>query len=210
MKRFGAIAVFAMALMAAARTANAQSIGIPYMPVETGTGIFLSADYADQDIGTAYGISGGVGLGRFGIMASVGTLDAGATLGDVTSYGARVGMRLFGGGLSPIAVGAQLGAISTQDISPTGGSQTMILPAAFVRAGLPLFPVKGFGQVYYVTGSDLASSQEEVRFTIGANLNLLLGFGLHAAYDWGDSSDGWGIGAHFTFKLPGVPVVPGV
>ena len=209
MKRFGAIAVSAIALMAAAGTANAQSLGIPYMPVETGAGIYLAADYADMGA-TAYGASAGLGLGRFGFSVSAGTVDAGGTLGDVTSFGGRLGMRLFGGGLSPIAVGAQLGAISTQDISPTGGSQTMILPAAFVRAGLPLFPIKGFGQVYYVTGSDLAADQEEVRFTIGANLNLLLGFGLHAAYDWGDSFDGWGIGAHFTFRLPGVPLVPGV
>ena len=209
MNRFGAIAVSAIALMAAARTGQAQSLGIPQRPVSTGAGIYLEADYADMGNST-YGLSGGLGIGRFGFMASYGVIDAGGTLGDVASYGGRVGMRLFGGGLSPVTVGAQVGAISTEDISPTGGSQTRILPGAFVKAGLPLLPLKGFGQVYYVTGSDLASSEEEVRFTIGANLNLLLGFGLHAAYDWGDSSDGWGIGAHFTFRLPGVPVVPGV
>ena len=208
MKRFGAIAVSAVAVMAAAGTAHAQSFGIPQRPVETGAGIYLEADYADMG-NTAYGASGGVGLGRFGIMASVGVVDAGGTTGDVTSYGGRIGMRLFGGGLSPVSFGAQVGITAMEDIAGTT-SPTIITPTAFVKVSPPLFPIKPFGQVYYVTGSDLAADQEEVRFTIGANLNLLLGFGLHAAYDWGDSSDGWGIGAHFTFRLPGVPVVPGV
>jgi hypothetical protein len=45
----------------------------------------------------------------------------------------------------------------------------------------------------------------EFRATIGADFNLLLGLGFHAAYDIGTASGSgktWGVGAHFNFRLP--------
>jgi hypothetical protein len=200
MTRIGAIAVAAVALTAAAPRAEAQLIGIPNYPVETGTAIHVQADYAKPESGgSAYGVMGGVGFSRWGLQAAVGGVDAGGN--SEVSYGAAVGMRLFGGGLNPLSVGAQVGA--SQVNFPIAGKTTVIWPGAYIKFSPPLFPIKPFGQAYYQTGN--GGVKDEVRFMAGANLSLLLGFGFHAAYDWGDSGHTWGVGAHFTFRLPGVP-----
>jgi len=216
MKRFGQAAVAAVALMATARVASAQLSGIPYAPVEVGTGISVAVDYAkpssDLGGGTAYGLTGGVGFGRFGLSASFGAQDPSA-FSKSTSVGGRIGMRLFGGGLNPLSVGLQVGGSSTQNIgvNSTGGATTAtyVAPGAWAKVNLPL--IKPWGQVYYTTGNNRPSwSKDEVRFAVGVNFNLLLGLGVHGAYDWGNTGGGWGIGAHFNFRLPGVPLVPGV
>ena len=209
MKRMGQVAVAAVALVASAKVAAAQLPGIPYSPVETGTGISVAADYGDpQGTGKAYGLTAGIGFSRFGLSVSAGALDSGGVIGSATSFGGRLGMKLLGGGLNPISVGAQVGANSTEAIA--GGSRTtVIMPGIWVRVSPPLFPLKPWGQVYYATGNN--SFVDEVRFSVGANFNLLFGLGVHAGYDWGNKGGkGWGVGAHFNFRLPGVPMVPGV
>jgi len=205
MKRIGHIAVAAVALMATARVVVAQLPGIPYMPVETGLGASVAADYGDPQGATkAYGLTGGVGFSRFGISASVGSLNGAGT--SVTTVGGRLGMKLLGGGLNPISIGAQVGFRSA---SIAGTRPTTIMPAAFVKLSPPLFPLKPFGVVYYTAGN--SSVIKEARFTVGANFNLLFGLGIHGGYDWGDKGPkGWGVGAHLNFRLPGVPMVPGV
>lgn len=218
MKRrsLGAVAGTAIALVATVRTAAAQLPGIPYGPVETGLGISVAADYGKPDNasggGTAYGLTGGIGFSRFGLSASVGAINpAGNALGSTTSFGGRFGMKLIGGGLNPISLGLQIGGSSTSDIGTGGNNRTTIQPGAWVKVSPPLLPLKPWGQVYYLAGSNLP--KKEVRFTVGANFNLLLGLGIHGAYDWGqDTGKFWGIGAHFTFRVPGlgVPGVPGM
>jgi hypothetical protein len=67
---------------------------------------------------------------------------------------------------------------------------------------VPLFPLKPFAVGYYVLGSKVT---KEFRATIGADFNLLLGLGVHAAYDLGTgspTSNVWGVGAHFNFRMP--------
>ena len=213
MKRIGSVAVAAVLLTATARMAAAQLPGYPYQPVETGTGISVAADYGrpEGSGASAYGLTGGLGVSNFGISASVGAVKAGNGLPSQTSIGGRLGMKLFGGGLNPITIGVQVGAASVKDLSGlTTTRTTMVLPAAFVRVSPPLFPLKPWGTVSYVTGSNVG--KKEVRFTVGANFNLLLGLGVHGGYDWGDSGHTWGVGAHFTFHVPGlgVPGVPGM
>lgn len=210
MKRIGQVAVAAVALVATARVASAQLPGIPFSPVETGTGISVAADYGDpQGTGKAYGLTGGVGFSRFGISASAGAFDLGGIIGSSTSIGGRVGMKLLGGGLNPISIGVQVGASSTANIGTSGNRQTVIMPGLFLKVSPPLLPLKPWGLVYYRAGTNLPV--KEARFAVGANFNLLFGFGVHGAYDWGNKGGkGWGVGVHFNFRLPGVPMVPGV
>ncbi|HEY2806435.1 MAG TPA: hypothetical protein VGI92_11320 [Gemmatimonadales bacterium] len=209
MKRFGSLAVAAALVAVSASQAWAQLPGIPYQPVETGTGISIAADYGKptaSNSGSAYGLTGGLGLGRFGFSASVGAVKPTGASAQ-TSFGGRIGIKLFGGGLVPLSVGAQVGASSTKYTS-IGGSvtQTVVLPALYVKISPPLFPLKPFGVAYYQTGNN--GLKKEARFTVGANFNLLLGLGLHAGYDFGSSGNAWGVGAHFTFRVPGLPGVP--
>ncbi len=210
MKRLASLAVVA-ALTAAGSRAMAQLPGIPYQPVETGTGISIAADYGKPDNksggGSAYGLTGGLGLGRFGVSASVGAVKP-SGFSSQTSFGGRLGLKLVGGGLVPLQIGVQVGASSTKYSSPLAPSvtQTLLLPGAYVKISPPLFPLKPFGMVYYQTGNNGIS--KEARFTVGTNFNLLLGLGLHAAYDTGKSGSAWGVGAHFNFRVPGLPGVP--
>lgn len=214
MKRIGSVAVAAVLLSAMARTAAAQLPGIPVGPVETGTGISVAADYAkpsnDLGGGSAYGLTGGLGISNFGISASVGAWKP-SGFSAQTSFGGRLGMKLFGGGLNPLTIGVQVGGSSVKISGPlTSVTQTRILPGAFVRVSPPLFPLKPYGVAYYQTGNN--GIAKEARFTVGANFNLLLGLGVHGAYDWGNSGATWGVGAHFNFHVPGlgVPGVPGM
>lgn len=223
MKRFGQVAVAAAALVATARVASAQLPGIPYAPVETGLGVSVSADAGKPNTkaggGTAFGASVGIGFSRFGISAAAGTRNpsgSGLGLNSSASVGGRIGMKLIGGGLNPISLGVQVGGSTTGDIGGTALNRarlTTIMPGAWVKVSPPLFPFKPWGQVYYLTGSNLPAGTKEARFAVGLNLNLLFGLGVHAAYDWGKTGGSTvGVGAHLNFRVPslGVPGVPGV
>ena len=213
MKRFAAVAMAAVALAAATSKASAQLPGIPYGPVETGTGISIAADYGKPNDkaggGSAYGLTGGIGFSNFGLSASIGAWKPTGITSAQTTLGGRLGMKLFGGGLNPLTVGAEVGASSVR-FAGGGGRVTAFMPGAFVKVSPPLFPLKPWGQVYYTLGN--SNVTKEVRFAVGANFNLLLGLGLHAGYDFGDSGSTFGLGAHFSFHVPGlgVPGVPGM
>jgi hypothetical protein len=184
------------------------------MPVETGTGVSVAADYGKPGDslggGSAYALTGGIGFSRFGASVSVGGWKPDGFSSADVGYGGRVGLKLFGGGLNPLTVGAQVSATSiAQDFGGVIGSvrSTAIMPGAWVRVSPPLFPLKPFAQAYYVTGDNV---EKEPRFTVGANFNFILGLGVHAAYDWGDSGGILGVGAHLNLRLPGMPGVPGM
>jgi len=202
MRRIGSAVAVALVLVGAAvRPATAQILNaVPLGVVPTGTGIMVGVDYGKPEgDGSAYGLTGGLALSRIGAQVSVGTLDPGAA-SNATSFGGQVGMRLFGGGLNPVAIGVQ-GGIQSFEIS---GSTVKAFPVgATVRISPPLFPLKPWGVAYYNLSSD-SGVQNEARISVGADFNLILGLGVHAAYDWGDSGSAWGIGAHFKFSVPGM------
>jgi len=202
MKRISVAALGALVALGAA-TAHAQVLGIPFYPTPTGTGLSAAADYGDPDgAGKSIALTGGLGLGRLGFTATVGTFDPGGTLDREVLLGATAGMHLFGGGLNPVSIGAQAGVGRTEvatGVGTTTATSTAIPVGVNVRLSPPLFPLKPFGVAYYRFGDNV---KEEARITVGANFNLLLGLGFHAAYDWGDSASQWGVGAHFNFRLP--------
>lgn len=201
MRRIRSVAAVALVLLGAAvRPAAAQILsGVPLGVAPSGTGIVLGLDYGSPEGGAAaYGLTGGIGFSRFGVAASVGSLDP-DNLENATNYGAMAGMRLFGGGLNPLQIGAQAGVLS-MDLS--GSNLTAYNVGANVRFNPPLFPLKPWGVVYYAMGDD--NVDDEARISVGVDFNLVLGLGVHAAYDWGDSGSTWGIGAHFKFGVPGM------
>jgi hypothetical protein len=219
MNRYARIALAAaVAAAGTAHAASAQLPVIPYGPVNTGLGINVSADYAKPTgsgaTGSAWGLSAGLGLSRLGISASFGGLTGGGT--NLTTFGGMAGLKLFGGGLTPVEIGAQVGAnvIGSYTVGVTTvSSTTNILPGAWVKINPPLFPLKPWVQVYDLISNQpftASGGKSEVRFAVGANFNLLLGLGVHAGYDFGSgtgSAKSWGIGAHMNFRVPslGVP-----
>jgi hypothetical protein len=197
------VALVAFLTAISAGTALAQLPGIPYYPTPTGTGVSAAADYGNPEgPGSAVAVTGGLGVSRLGFTASVGRLSPGGNVDAEVMIGGTAALHLVGGGLNPLSIGAQVGASSIASFTPGGSRTTAIMPALQVRLSPPLFPLKPFAVGYYVLGDNV---EEEVGVTVGANFNLLLGLGLHAAYDWRDSGTSWGVGAHFNFRLPGLP-----
>ncbi len=194
------VVAVAAALVLAAQAVQAQVYGVPFYPTPTGTGASASADYGKPEDGSAVALTGGLGLPRLGVTATVGRYSISGT--EEMSFGGSAALRLFGGGLMPVSVQAQAG-FGTIDLGGTTGRVTNIPVGLAVRVSPPLFPLKPFAVAYYTLGDGV---EEELRVNVGANFNLLLGLGFHAAYDWGDSGSTFGLGAHFNFRLP-VPVM---
>ena len=192
----------AVVLTLTAQVARAQIQGLPFYPTPTGIGVMVSADYANPDgPGTVTAIRGGAGFGPFGATAVLGRVSNGST---ENAYGATAAMKLFGGGLTPITIGAQVGLGQVKYSYATGSTTVTYMPVGVTaRVSIPLFPLKPFAVGYYTLGNNIGD--KEVRVTAGADMNFLLGLGVHAAYDYGDSGNTWAVGAHFNFRLP-VPV----
>ncbi len=214
MRRIGVLVVVgAVAAAAAGTDAAAQVLGIPYYPTPTGTGVSVAADYGNPEgAGQSIALTAGLGISRLGFTATVGTNDPGGALDREVLYGATAAMKLFGGGLNPVTIGVQAGLGRTEVLRPIAGNPTRTVAltnipvGATVRVSPPLFPLKPFAVAYYTFGD----FDEEFRVTVGANFNLILGLGVHGAYDWGDSGSTWGVGAHINLRLPGLPGVPGM
>ena len=216
MKRLGwKVLAAAATVPLTVQVASAQLPGIPYGPVNTGLGINVAADYGKPTSGggSAWGLTGGLGVSNLGISASYGSWSP-PVGSSQSAFAGMIGMKLFGGGLTPVTIGAQVGG---SYMSVSGTSTAIVMPAAWVKVSPPLFPLKPWGQVYDAISNqaNATGSKSEVRYAIGANFNLLLGFGVHAAYDASTKSGGanfWGVGVHMNFRVPslGVPGVPGI
>ena len=194
-KLFAAAAV----LLLGAQAARAQVAGLPFYPTPTGMGVMASAEFANPDgPGTVVALRGGAGFGPLGATALVGQFRV--TGGNQNVFGATAAMKVFGGGLVPVTISGQVGFGMTK----VGSTTVTAVPAGVaVRASVPLFPIKPFAVGYYMMGN--SSVKKEFRATIGADFNLLLGLGVHAAYDLGtgtNSGKTWAVGAHFNFRLP--------
>jgi hypothetical protein len=164
----------------------------------------ISADYADPDwAGKLLALRAGAGFGPFGATVVIGQHKA-SGFSAQTVYGGSVAMKLFGGGLVPVSISAQAGVGQLKISTPLGSTTVTSMPVgAAVRASIPLFPLKPFAVGYYILGNSQVT--KEFRATIGADFNLLLGVGAHAAYDIGTASGSgktWAVGAHFNFRLP--------
>lgn len=191
--------IFAAALLLGmvGQAARAQIPGLPFYPTPTGLGVMVSADYADPGNSTAlYAVRGGIGFANLGVTAVLGSYKI-SGLSAEAMYGATAAMKLFGGGMLPISIAAQAGV---GQVKILGSTTTYVPVGAAARLNVPLFPLKPFAVGYYTLGS--SGVENEVRVTVGADFNVLMGLGVHAAYDMGKDVNTWGVGAHLNFRLP--------
>ena len=184
--------IFAAALLMGmvGQAARAQIPGLPFYPTPTGLGVMVSADYADPGNSTSlYAVRGGIGFGPFGATAVVGAYKV-SSFSAKTMYGGTAAMKLFGGGMLPVSLAAQVGVGQVK--YPVSGTTTTYVPVGVAaRLTVPLFPLKPFAVGYYTLGS--SDVQNEVRVTLGADFNVLMGLGVHAAYDMGKDVNTWGV-----------------
>jgi hypothetical protein len=211
-----------LTVASAPRIAAAQVHGIPVYNggIPTGIGVYADVGFPNTDAGKgrALALTGRAGLGPFGATAILSTFNPEGPGDSELSVGGTLNYKIFGGPLIPLSVTLQAGI---------GYSK----PEGSFLPGVPgdsevdefRFPI-GVGLALTIPNPALAikpwiaprvdivrvESETESNFGIGAGLelNTLSGFGVHAAYDrvFFDGGDPgvFGIGAHYTFRVPGL------
>jgi hypothetical protein len=215
--------VVAAALAGGAAPVEAQVRGIPVYNAGVPRGIGLYGDVGFPNDaaggGTAYAVTGRAGFGPFGATAMLSTYNPGGPTNSDLSVGATLNYRVFGGPLVPLAVTLQggigyakpdVGTLPDLDITelrfPLGVGFALTIPNPVLAIKPWLAPrldiVRRSG-----VGVD-AQTDSEFGLSGGIELNTLGGFGLHAAYDAifaeGGTPGIFGVGAHYTFRVPGL------
>jgi hypothetical protein len=216
----GAI-VAAAALAAGAGSAEAQVRGIPVYNagVPRGIGVYGDVGFSNDEAGggTAYAVTGRGGFGPFGATAMLSSYNPDGPAGSDLSVGATANYRVFGGPLVPLAVTLQGGIgyakpengvlpDQTELRFPIGVGFALTIPNPVLAIKPWLAPrldiVRRSGD-----GFD-AQTDSEFGLSGGLELNTLGGFGIHATYDAifaeGGTPGVFGIGAHDTFRVPGL------
>jgi hypothetical protein len=204
-----------------ARSAQAQVRGIPVYNSGVASGIALYGDVgfpnSDAGKGTAYALTGRAGFGPFGATAIFSSFNPDGPASSDLSVGATLNYKLFGGPLIPLSLTLQggigyskpdTGLLPGQDTElrfPVGLGFALTIPNPALAIRPWIAP-----RVDIVKSSGGGLSNTETNFGLGGGLelNLLNGFGLHAAYDrvfldGGDPST-FGLGAHYAFRIPGL------
>ncbi len=186
---------------------------------------------------TAFAARAYVGGGPITIGAGVGTSrlkpSFGASRETELQYMGTLGLRVFGGPLLPVSIGIQggVGYINTEIPSGTGvvDSTTLSIPIG-IGIGFSA-PTPGFSfdpwiaprvSISRVEIGTTSNTQAGFGVSGGVNLAFVMGLGLHVGFDWTKlprktsglnlaevSPATIGVGVHYTFGPPGIPVVPG-
>jgi hypothetical protein len=229
MRRSNRATIIAVAAILAALPAAAQVPGLPVynQGVPRGIGLYGDIGFPNDDAGggTAYGVTGRAGFGFVGVTAIVSSYNPDGPADGKVSVGATGNLRLFGGPLVPLTVTLQAGAgyAKPDDSLLPSGSEIKqyrfpiglgfaltipnpvlaIRPWLAPRVDIVRTDIEGGGGL-----PDTYTTDTNFGLSGGIELNLLNGFGLHAAYDrvFGDGTHPsvFGVGAHYNFRVPGL------
>ena len=215
------MAVGALSLVVGPSRANAQVRGIPVYNSGISSGIALYGDVgfsnADAGKGKALAISGRAGFGPLGLSAILSTFNPDGPAGSDVSVGGTLNYKIFGGPLIPLSATLQGGiGYSKPDTGLLPGNDTELRFPVGLGVALtipnPALAIRPWiaPRLDIIRSSGGGVSHTETDFGLGGGLelNLLNGFGFHAAYDrvftdGGDPSV-FGIGAHYAFRIPGL------
>ncbi|MBA3894280.1 MAG: hypothetical protein H0X69_11410 [Gemmatimonadales bacterium] len=218
----GAI-LLAAVLGGRAASLEAQVRGIPVYNagVPRGVGVYADVGFPNDEAGggTAYAVTGRGGFGPFGATAMLSSYNPDGPGDADLSVGATLNYRVFGGPLVPLAVTLQggigyakpdVGALPDDDVTelrfPVGVGLALTIPNPVLAIRPWLAPRLDIVRV----SADGAEAQTDSEFALsgGIELNTLGGFGLHATYDAifaeGGTPGVFGVGAHYTFRVPGL------
>jgi hypothetical protein len=215
------VAALLLALLAGGPKASAQVRGIPVYNngIPSGIAIYGDVGFPDENAGkgTAYAVSGRFGFGVFGATAMLATFNPDGPGENDVAVGATLNLRVFGGPLTPLLINLQGGiGYSKPDVGllpgdedelrfPVGLGFALIIP----NPALAIQPwIAPRLDIVRLSGDGLSNTETNFGLGGGVELNLLNGFGLHAAYDrvfleGGDPSV-FGLGAHYAFRVPGL------
>jgi hypothetical protein len=221
--RYTVHAVTVLALALGASPAWAQNPGLPVYNQGVPRGIGLYGDLgfpnAAAGKGTAYGATARAGFGPFGATATLSALNPKGPAGSDVSVGGTLNYKLIGGPLVPLSVTLQGGVsyakpgdgfLPGQDITsyrfPVGLGFALVIPNPALSIHPWLAPRV---DIAYQKAGDASNTDTNFGLSGGLELNLLNGFGIHAAYDRVFAKDvadpaTFGIGAHYAFRVPGL------
>jgi hypothetical protein len=250
MKRFtmfGAALTLGLALVAGPVVAQMNAIPVYHNP-KGGSGLLLAADFGkgvndESGKNTAFAFRTGFGVGPVTFGASIGTvnpLPEGATeRQNEVQWMANMGLRLFGGGLMPVALSLQggVGVLNIDRSGAAGGDAKIVNVPVGLGLGFNV-PAPTFNfepwvatRIQYTRNEISAVSANQVGWGVSAGMefSFLIGLGLHIGFDWETNPfevlEGLtedipkttpfviGIGLNYRISipgLPGVPIVPGV
>jgi hypothetical protein len=216
-----AVGGLAFGLALAPARAGAQVRGIPVYNSGVASGIALYGDVgfsnANAGKGTALAVTGRAGFGPLGVSAILSTFNPDGPAGSKVSVGGTLNYKVFGGPLIPLSATLQGGiGYSKPDTGLLPGQNTELRFPVGLGVALtipnPALAIKPWiaPRLDIIRSSGGGSSNTKTNFGLGGGLelNLLNGFGLHAAYDrvFTDGADPsvFGIGAHYAFRIPGL------
>ena len=217
----GAVAL-AAALVGGASSAGAQVRGIPVYNagVPRGIGVYGDVGFPNDEAGggTGYAVTGRAGFGLFGASAMLSSYNPDGAGDSDLSVGATLNYRIFGGPLVPLAVALQGGIgyakpddgalpdLDSQLRFPIGVGFALTIPNPVLAIKPWLAPRIDIVRTSF-DGAD-AETDSDFALSGGLELNTLGGFGLHATYDAifadGGTPGVFGVGAHYTFRVPGL------
>ena len=212
-----------LALALGASPARAQNPGLPVYNFGVPRGIAVYGDLGFPNdaagSGTVYGVTGRAGLGKFGVTATLSSLNQDGPGGGDVSVGGTLNYRLLGGPLVPLTVTAQAGVsyfkpgegfLPDEETSayhfPIGIGFALVIPNPALSIHPWLAPRV---DVAYAKAGGRSDTQTNFGLSGGIELNMLNGFGVHAAYDRVFASDvadpgTFGVGVHYGFRVPGL------
>jgi hypothetical protein len=191
-------------------------VGVP-----RGIGVYGDVGFPNDKAGggTAYAVTGRAGFGPFGATAILSSYNPDGPGDSDLSVGATLNYRVFGGPLVPLAVTLQggigyakpeVGTLPNDNVTelrfPVGVGFTLTIPNPVLAIKPWLAPRLDVVRV----SADGVDAQTDTEFALsgGIELNTLGGFGLHATYDAifaeGGTPGVFGVGAHYTFRVPGL------
>jgi len=188
--------------------------------IPSGIGVYADVGFPNTDAGKgmALALSGRAGFGAFGATAILSTFDPEGSGDSELSVGATLNYRVFGGPLVPLSITLQSGIgyskpeagfLPDEDIDelrfPVGVGFALTIP----NPALAIKPwIAPRVDIVRRDGSSLSATESNFGLGAGLEFNLLSGLGIHAAYDRvfldGSDPDVFGVGAHYTFRLPGL------
>ncbi len=219
------VIVAAAVLAGRAAPADAQVRGIPVYNagVPRGIGLYGDVGFPNDEAGggTGYAVTGRAGFAAFGASAILSSYNPEGPGDSKVSVGGTLNYRVFGGPLVPFAVTLQAGiGYATRDQLLPNDDILDVTDLRFpigVGLGLtipnPVLAIKPWlaPRLDIVrTSADGFDAETNTEFALsgGLELNTLGGFGVHAAYDAifadGGTPGVFGIGAHYTFRVPGL------
>jgi hypothetical protein len=214
-------AALAIALLTASTRMEAQVRGIPVYNSGIASGIALYGDIGFPNSGagkgTALALTGRAGFGPLGATAILSTFNPDGPASSDLSVGATLNYKVFGGPLIPLSVTLQSGiGYAKPDVGLLPGDETELRFPIGLGFGLtipnPALAIRPWiaprVDIVRLSGGGLSNTETNFGLGGGVELNLLNGFGLHAAYDrvftdGGDPSV-FGLGAHYAFRIPGL------